>query len=109
MSKPKNASDLDAILASKYSHPEEIVPVTNRNPYSSYNEKEGNYEFVSSNTYSTFSSEPVKKITRPVCPDCDTPAIFECSCNLKDMECKNGHIWYIDVKGKVIKGDPHDD
>jgi hypothetical protein len=108
MNKPTNASDLDAILGSKYSHPDEAKPVTHTNPYASYTEQ-GNYEYVETTTYSLFNAGKKEIARSRICPDCETPALFECSCDLKDMECKNGHIWHFNKEGKVIKGDPHDD
>jgi hypothetical protein len=43
------------------------------------------------------------------CPVCTQEALYECECEYKDKQCKNGHVWYINNSGSSTKGDPHSD
>ena len=118
--------DLEQKLAAKgYEHPS----TTNAKPYSSYsaysvyNEK-GNdvYSCGGFDPYVTVNEEDPapesnkndlllqkKVMDRLDCPTCGEKAQYTCNCTFKDLMCLKGHIWYVDKKGFIISGDPHDD
>jgi predicted RNA-binding Zn-ribbon protein involved in translation (DUF1610 family) len=106
MSKQLSSQELDVILASKgYAHPQEAKPISNNNPYSSFSNNEYLHD-IGTSPYSTFDNLDTQSNTRE-CPSCGTEALYRCNCDLHEMECKNGHIWYFDKSGKLEKSDPH--
>jgi hypothetical protein len=91
---------------SGYQHPTKLQSKTNK-LYKTFNKesKEKAYgKSKYSEIYATFSSEKSMR----QCPYCQEDALYECSCPLKDKQCSNGHVWYIDKNGVIKKGDPHD-
>lgn len=117
---PENARrGLDAKLAEKgYVHPESSN-WSKQPQYMSYSytdeqkKKSDMGEYGSSSTnydpYSTFNSEinTSESQRNNICPFCDQKAMYECNCDLNDMMCAKGHIWYITKKGEIQLGDPH--
>ena len=41
------------------------------------------------------------------CPECGGTALYVCNCKYKDKQCGKGHVWYINSKKQIAKGDPH--
>lgn len=58
--------------------------------------------------YATFSEKKSQQNLLMICPVCGGQAMYECSCKYKDKQCSKGHIWYINLNGKIAKGDPHE-
>lgn len=82
-----------------YEHPSEIISQTRDKQYMTYTEKSEGDLYKHKNT---------QKDIHKKCPECGEKAMYECDCEkYMDKECKNGHIWYKDSKGHIIKGDPH--
>ena len=91
-----------------YNHPTEII-LNNRGnkKYKTFNNDSKEIDYVSSqikSKYAKFTDEKSQKI----CPECQEVALMECNCEKKDKQCSNGHIWYFNTNGSIIKGDPHD-
>jgi hypothetical protein len=42
------------------------------------------------------------------CPDCGGEALYVCDCEFKDKQCSNGHVWYVNSKSVIKRGDPHE-
>lgn len=106
--------NLDATLQQAgYTHPDS----DDNGQYSAYKAYDENNSDVyvsygSNDPYSTYEefdkSEPVKSKSKDECPDCATKAMYRCNCTLKEMMCKNGHMWYYKQDGTLVKGDPHE-
>lgn len=74
----------------KREKPGEYVSQTNYDPYA---------------TFDSNGENTARKID--ICPKCEQKAMCECSCELQDMMCASGHIWYT-KNNKVVLGDPHE-
>lgn len=60
--------------------------------------------------YATFTDKDSKKSLEKLslsCPECGGTALYVCNCKYKDKQCGKGHVWYINSKKQIIKGDPH--
>ena len=110
-------NDLDAKLAAMgYEHPEKPQAPSNHH-YKTINVKDekGQYEASnkSANPYRHFSEQEddySKRYSTDICPLCNTKALFRCECKeYKDMMCKNNHVWWMDEKGHIHQGDPHEE
>jgi len=111
-------NQLDQKLALQgYVHPEtptqnvslyKTIDVKNESAIYESNKKHINpYKFFNS-TESTKPNKNVQRTNR--CPTCEEDAQFICSCEeYGDMLCKNNHYWWVNKKGLIVLGDPHDD
>lgn len=91
-----------------YVHPENDN-INTISTYSNYNDSGQTYTASSHETYSKYNEFEIKS-NLDICPQCNNKTLFICECaEYKDRMCKNKHIWYIDKKGKIIIGDPHND
>jgi len=92
-----------------YQHPEKQI-VKQENQYKIFDSESKNDYITSTNCtkygYAKFTDE-VSKFENTKCPSCNQEALYECDCEYKDKQCKNGHVWFIQ-DNKKIKGDPHD-
>lgn len=120
MNRDQAINELEHKLSAKgYVHPtQHRGPVTDA--YAIIDVKDTNAIYQSSNKsvnpYASFtpkedddSSEPIKKVQKnDICPLCECNAMYACECEeFGDMMCKNGHVWYINMNGVMVKGDPH--
>ena len=53
-----------------------------------------------------FAKKSLEKISMS-CPECGGTALYVCNCKYKDKQCGKGHVWYINSKKQIVKGDPH--
>ena len=93
-----------------YIHPTENTSNNSINTYKIFNTEEKNTDYTTSRKkgggYATFTD---KNSIPKGCPECGGEALYVCDCELKDKQCYNGHIWYIDKYCHIKKGDPHED
>lgn len=90
---------------SGYVHPENAVSSKNKR-YKTFDKEYGSAN--NNNVYATFTDKKTKRKLKMTCPECNQVALYECSCEYKDKQCGNGHVWYINKKGQISRGDPHD-
>lgn len=91
-----------------YIHP--IKPISNKSIYKTFNTESKQNAYLSAKTkyaYATFTDKNSYMKQSHVCPECGEDALYKCDCEFKDKHCSKGHIWYINTKGYIEKGDPH--
>jgi hypothetical protein len=99
---------------SGYTHPDTIAPASTKNKlYKTYDKDsaglEGYGKPKNDPKYASFSDKTDKK-GLDMCPTCKLAAIYECDCEYYCKECKNGHIWHVDITThNTVIGDPHID
>jgi hypothetical protein len=87
-----------------YEHPHSILTYNPSNSvYQSYNDN--GYQKQKSTIYSTYGK--VYSENNKICPECEDNAISICNCSVRDMICKQGHVWYINSEGEIKLEDPH--
>jgi hypothetical protein len=89
-----------------YEHPSSSVSRLNKK-YKTLNTEDTQKNYTSSgqkSNYAKFSDNS----SLILCPECGETAIMECGCDFKDRQCGKGHVWYINKKGDITKGDPHE-
>lgn len=94
-----------------YVHPVNAVSSKDKR-YKTFDTENKDYGSSTSNSgYATFADKDTEKTHRNLgmmCPVCGTVALYECECEYKDKQCGNGHVWHINKRGQITKGDPHD-
>ena len=88
-----------------YEHPSDLI-LTNNKKYKTFNNENDGNTYVSSAKKSNYIRYTDNK-SQNLCPECGEEALYECKCENKDKQCSNGHIWYFNKEGFIIKGDPH--
>ena len=90
-----------------YQHPERENIVFS--PYLNYSESGENPYVVGNGSGYMATSSASYEDYMGKCPVCDSRPKFVCECEeFKDNMCKNGHVWYLNKKGEVITGNPHE-
>jgi hypothetical protein len=85
---------------------------TSINPYKTFNTESKKDDYATArkkSAYATFTDKEIVVAMAQGCPDCGRDALYECDCELKDKQCSNGHVWYVNKSGHIKKGDPHDE
>jgi len=98
-----------------YVHPENAVSSKDKR-YKTFDsetkEKKDYGSSISNSRYATFTDKgwekPRKKLVM-YCPECGQVALYDCNCEYKDKQCGNGHVWHINRRGQIARGDPHED
>ena len=85
-----------------YEHPSSSAPKLNKK-YKTLNTEDTKKNYTSSTQKSNYA-----KFSDNSCPECGETAILECGCDFKDKQCAKDHVWYINKKGGITKGDPHE-
>lgn len=101
---------------SGYEHPTNTTQY-NSEKYKTLDTESTHAKYITSRykpKYATFSeqetvSETTPKLDLSTCPKCKNKAMFACNCPLKDKQCSNGHVWYINNSRQIAVGDPHED
>ena len=102
---------------SGYQHPTEVTQ-NKTERYKTLNTVSKNATYSISrykSKYATFTEENTPdnelniKFDLSLCPKCKSKAMYACECELKDRQCLNGHVWYVNNSGQVVVEDPHDD
>jgi hypothetical protein len=95
---------------SGYVHPTTANPSTGKKSYKSFNTESKKEDYMSSKAkskYATFTDKNSVKQSNG-CPDCGGEALYVCECEFNDKQCSKGHVWYINGKGHIKHGDPHE-
>lgn len=101
---------------SGYVHPTSSNPSSTKSVYKSFNTESKKEDYISSkpkSAYATFTEKEEEERNNNSkqangCPDCGEEALYVCNCKFEDKQCSNGHVWYINSKGRIKRGDPHD-
>ena len=96
-----------------YVHPTNIKSAKDKKYMTFDTENTEKKSYESSLTYCSYakftdkdSKENFKKLSLS-CPECGETSLYVCDCKYKDKQCSKGHVWYINSKKQIIKGDPH--
>lgn len=105
MSEPRRPDNIPG-----YKHPENYS-YSKYGVYKTFTEGEkpkSKEKFGNTASYSKYSKfEEIKGEETDMCPTCNTHPINICQCAYNDKTCINGHKWYTNRVGKIIKGNPH--
>lgn len=95
---------------SGYVHPKFENKSSVQNSYKSFNSESKKEDYISSKNKSIYAKFTDKDSMEQSngCPDCGGEALYVCDCGLKDKQCSNGHVWYVNSKGSIKRGDPHE-
>lgn len=93
-----------------YSHPKNTKSSKNKKymTFDTENTEKKSYDsFKNYSGYAKFTDKESLKKLDMSCPECGETALYVCNCKYKDKQCEKGHIWYINSKKQIFKGDPH--
>lgn len=93
---------------SGYQHPETIKYSSDKK-YKVFNSED--YKTSTDKPkYATFSEKKDSEnvVNKNNCLVCEEEYLYVCDCEMKDKQCKNGHVWFEDKSGDIKEGDPHD-
>jgi hypothetical protein len=95
---------------SGYVHPTSSASSSTKNSYKSFNTDSKKNDYISSRPKSAYAKFTDKDSINQAngCPECGKDALYACECEFHDKQCSNGHVWYINRKGKIKLGDPHE-
>lgn len=92
-----------------YQHPKNYS-YSKQGVYKTFTEGEkpkGKEKFGNNASHSQYSKFGNFQEENEMCPTCNTESVSICPCGYSDKTCTNGHKWYTDRTGKIIKGNPH--
>jgi hypothetical protein len=93
-----------------YVHPEKATSSSRGRVYKTFNDQEKprkNEVFGNTVVLGKYASANDQEKDGTSCPVCNEVFVKECNCVYSEKTCAQGHIWYFDRDGTVVKGNPH--